>query len=94
MSPATATRELSNALDGEVTLPGDPGYDDARSLYNAMIDKRPALIARCGSVADIVGRPPVRARRHDLALRGPRRRPQRRRASAPSTTVSSSTCRG
>jgi FAD/FMN-containing dehydrogenase len=53
MSPATATRELSNALDGEVTLPGDPGYDDARSLYNAMIDKRPAVIARCGSVADI-----------------------------------------
>jgi len=53
MSPATATRELSNALDGEVTLPGDPGYDHARSLYNAMIDKRPAVIARCGSVADI-----------------------------------------
>jgi len=41
MSPATATRELSNALDGEVTLPGDPGYDHARSLYNAKIDKRP-----------------------------------------------------
>ena len=53
MSPATATRELSNALDGEVTLPGDPGYDDARSLYNAMIDKHPAVIARCADVHDV-----------------------------------------
>ena len=30
---------------GQLIAPGDPGYDDARKLYNAMIDKRPALIA-------------------------------------------------
>ena len=76
MSPATATRELSNALDGEVTLPGDPGYDDARSLYNAMIDKRPAVIARCAIRRRRRGRPRVRAH-VDLAACGPRRRPQR-----------------
>ena len=76
MSPATATRELRNALDGEVTLPGDPGYDDARSLYNAMIDKRPAVIARCGSVADIAAALDVRAHVEPRPC-GPRRRPQR-----------------
>ena len=68
MSPATATRELSNALDGEVTLPGDPGYDDARSLYNAMIDKRPAVIARCAIRRRYRGRRRVRAHVRNLAL--------------------------
>ena len=35
-------------------MPGDDDYDPARSLYNAMIDKRPAIIARCTDVADVV----------------------------------------
>ena len=34
-------------LHGGVTRPTDPDYDEVRALYNAMIDKRPALIARC-----------------------------------------------
>ncbi len=45
---------LRTRLRGPLLLPGEPGYDDARSLWNAMIDKRPALIARCLGVADIV----------------------------------------
>jgi FAD/FMN-containing dehydrogenase len=43
-----------DALQGQQFRPGDDGYDDARAVYNAMIDKRPALIARCSGVADVV----------------------------------------
>ena len=46
--------ELQTGLSGEVLQPGNAGYDQARSLWNAMIDRRPALIARCTSAADVV----------------------------------------
>ena len=39
---------------GQLIRPGDPQYDDARALYNGMIDKRPRLIARCVDVADVI----------------------------------------
>ena len=51
---ATAAIELDAAFQGEQIRPGDIGYDDARAVYNAMVDKRPALIARCSGVADVV----------------------------------------
>ena len=41
-------------LRGELILPGGAGYDAARKVYNAMIDKRPALIARCTDAADVI----------------------------------------
>jgi len=41
-------------LEGELLLPDSAGYDDARQIWNAMIDKRPAAIARCTSTADVV----------------------------------------
>lgn len=50
----TETRELRARLRGELLRPGDDGYEAARQLYNGMIDKRPALIARCVDVADVV----------------------------------------
>ena len=40
-------------LDGPVILPGDSDYDENRALWNAMLDKRPTLIARCHSAADV-----------------------------------------
>lgn len=45
---------LSAAFDGEVIRPADARYDDAREIFNAMFDSRPALIARCASTADVV----------------------------------------
>jgi FAD/FMN-containing dehydrogenase len=51
---APAAIELDGAFQGQQFHPGDDAYDDARAVYNAMIDKRPALIARCSGVADVI----------------------------------------
>jgi hypothetical protein len=42
------------SLRGELLCPGDTGYDGARTVWNGMIDKRPALIARCAGTADVI----------------------------------------
>jgi FAD/FMN-containing dehydrogenase len=47
-------QELAAVLRGDLIVPGDPGYERARAVYNAMIDKRPAAIARCRDVIDVV----------------------------------------
>lgn len=47
-------QEFKASLRGELLLPGDEGYDEARKIWNGMIDKRPALIARCAGVADVI----------------------------------------
>ena len=49
-SPLSA---LEAGFTGELILPGDPRYDRSRSVFNAMIDRHPALIARCASSADV-----------------------------------------
>ena len=46
-------RALDRDLDGDVVFPGHPGYDSARMLWNAMIDKRPSVIVRCLSDSDV-----------------------------------------
>ncbi len=54
-------------LRGSLVQPGDAGYDQARTVYNAMIDKRPRLVARCADVADVIASVNF-ARSHDLLL--------------------------
>src|SRR4051812_6010728 len=49
----STTFELSG-FSGELIHPSDPAYDDARAVFNAMIDRRPALIARCAGADDVV----------------------------------------
>lgn len=46
--------QLKGSFRGELIQPGDASYDSARKIYNAMIDKRPRLIARCSDVADVI----------------------------------------
>ena len=45
---------LDAALRGDLLLPGAEGYDAARTIWNAMIDRRPGLIARCAGAADVI----------------------------------------
>src|SRR5687767_6161912 len=49
-----ATSTLKQGFRGRLIRPADADYDTARALYNGMIDKRPALIARCANVADVI----------------------------------------
>jgi FAD/FMN-containing dehydrogenase len=53
-SPESLVNELKSRVRGPLLRPGEPGYDEARSVWNAMIDRRPALIARCLGTADVV----------------------------------------
>ena len=46
--------EFQAALRGPLIQPGDEGYDEQRQVWNANIDRRPALIARCAGVADVI----------------------------------------
>ena len=66
-----AIEALKSAMRGAVVRPGEAGYDLSRTIWNAMIDKRPALIAQCAGVADVI-RAVAFARDHGLvlALRG------------------------
>src|SRR6516162_8414078 len=63
--------EFKTDLRGGLIRPGDNGYDAARNIHNAMIDRRPDFIVRCAGVADVMGAVNF-ARLHDLvvAIRG------------------------
>ena len=54
MSDVLSGSSLIDGFAGEQIRPGDPGYDEARVLWNGLFDKHPALIARCTSTADVV----------------------------------------
>ncbi len=69
--PETALQNFKGALRGRIVMPGSSEYDEARTIWNAMIDRRPALIARCASADDVVQAVSL-ARENDfvLAVRG------------------------
>jgi FAD/FMN-containing dehydrogenase len=67
----TDIKELQAKFRGDLIVPGDSGYDSARKVYNAMIDRRPAVIARCADVADVIaGVNFAREKQQPLAIRG------------------------
>jgi FAD/FMN-containing dehydrogenase len=64
---ASAVQTLAASLRGPLIQPGDPGYDAARTVWNARIDRHPALIVRCAGAADVIAGVTF-AREHDLLL--------------------------
>ena len=70
-SVADAVVQLANTFTGRLLKPADAGYDEARKVHNGLVDKRPALIARCRGVADVVDAVDLaRKLRLEVAVRG------------------------
>jgi FAD/FMN-containing dehydrogenase len=66
-----AVKELASRMRGKLILPEDELYNEARKVHNGMIDKRPALIARCTSAADVIAAVNfARENKLPLAVRG------------------------
>ena len=70
-SLADTAAELARSFAGQVLQPAGPGYEEARRVHNGLINKRPALIARCRGVVDIADALKVgRDRGLEVAVRG------------------------
>src|SRR6201989_3002271 len=77
---ARIAQQLDGQFKGDIIGPDHPEYESARQLWNAMIDRRPGLILRCTSTADVVAAvhvareyslyPPVRCGGHNVAGKG------------------------
>ena len=52
--PAATLATLRGKLRGHAVLPGEEGYDAGRTIWNAMIDRRPGLVVRCLGAADVM----------------------------------------
>jgi FAD/FMN-containing dehydrogenase len=67
----SAQRALDHRFDGELIRPGYPRYNQCRRVWNGSIDRRPALIARCAGVSDVVAALRfARDRGYPIAVRG------------------------
>src|SRR5262245_11401509 len=70
-SGTTTAAQLAPSFTGQFLQPADSGYDDARRVHNGLIDKRPALIARCRGLADVSDAVKVaRSLKLEIAVRG------------------------
>ena len=71
MKTSKAKEELKGSIKGKVLVPDDPGYEEARQIWNAMIDRRPAVIVQCAQADDV---PSVirfaRENKLELSIRG------------------------
>src|SRR5216117_2378381 len=71
MSMITSLEQLAPTYSGQLLQPTDTGYDEARRVHNGLIDKRPALIARCQGTADVADAVKLaRALNLEVAVRG------------------------
>jgi FAD/FMN-containing dehydrogenase len=70
-SLADAAGELATTFSGQLLKPADEGYEEARKVHNGLVDKRPALIARCRGAADVVDAVKLAHKLHlQVAVRG------------------------
>jgi FAD/FMN-containing dehydrogenase len=70
-SVADAVTELSGRFSGQLLQPGGTGYEEARKVHNGLVNKHPALIARCRGVADVVDAVDLAHRLNlEVAIRG------------------------
>jgi len=51
--PSKAREEIKGLIKGRILVPDDPGYEEARQIWNAMIDRRPAMIVQCADTDDV-----------------------------------------
>jgi len=71
MSTTESIAELAPTFTGQLLQPSDTGYDDARRVHNGLIDKRPALVARCFGTADVADAVKLaRTLKLEVAVRG------------------------
>jgi FAD/FMN-containing dehydrogenase len=69
--PAAAVAALQNRVKGRLVFPGDPSYDGVRQIWNAMIDRRPAVIVRCADADDVsLAVAQARENRLEISIRG------------------------
>ncbi|HEV3095515.1 MAG TPA: FAD-binding protein, partial [Candidatus Dormibacteraeota bacterium] len=54
MTTSDYVASLAEGFSGQIVTPADRGYDAVRKIHNGLIDKRPALIARCLNTADVI----------------------------------------
>ena len=71
MSIAAAVKDLAQTFTGRLLQGGEAGYDDARRVHNGLVDKRPALVARCHGMADVADAVKLaRAQGLEVSVRG------------------------